>query len=119
MTYTIPYPHKKVKIVGQTWTILVVPYNHKKLLKSWGITHFSERQIYISNRLYEKSFKWTLTHELLHAYFSELGFHTLLLEKLKKRQNERLVDSLAKELMPKLRPHVFKIKNYLLRKKSY
>ena len=112
------YPHKKVKIVGHDWTILVVPKSNPKLLRAWGTTHFAERKIYVANHLCEKSFKWTLTHELLHAYFDELGFHDVLREKLKTRQNERLVDTLAKELMPKLRSNVFEITNFQVRRRS-
>lgn len=108
----IQYPHKKVKIVGNEWDIFVVPPKNKRLMKAWGITHFNEKEIYVANHLCEKSFKHTLTHELLHAYFDELGFHDILVDKLKTRQNEKLVDNLAKELMSKFRPDVFEISNF-------
>ena len=118
MPQRIPYPHKKIKVVGQDWTIFVVPPRNPKLQQAWGITHFAEREIYIANHLCEKTFKHTLTHELLHAYFDELGFHDVLREKLKTRQNERLVDTLAKELMPKLRSDIFEISNFQIRQRS-
>jgi len=117
MTRATPYPHKKVNIAGQSWTLYVVPRGNPKLLKSWGVTHFEQREIYLANYLGEKTFKHTMVHELLHAYFYELGFHNTLLAKLKKQQNEWLVDTLAKELMPKLRSNLFAIKNFQARKK--
>ena len=106
------YPHKKVKIAGNDWNIFVVPPKNKKLQKAWGITIFDDKEIYVANHLCEKSFKHTLAHELLHAYFDEIGFHDVLVEKLKTRQNERLVDTLAKELMSKLRPNILEINNF-------
>jgi len=112
------YPQKKIKVAGQNWTLLVVPKGNPKLLKAWGVTHFEEREIYVANHLGQKTFKHTLVHELLHAYFYELGVHNELMEKLKKKQTEWLVDTLAKELMPKLRSNVFDIKNFRNQKKA-
>jgi len=118
MPQKMMYPQKKIKVANQDWILLIVPRGNPKLMKSWGVTHFAEREIYIADYLEEKIFKHTLVHELLHAYFYELGFHTELLEKLKKNQNERLVDTLAKELMPKLRSNVFTIKDFKVKKSS-
>ena len=116
MNRKVSYPHKKVRIAGQIWTLWVVPRGNPKLLKAWGVTHFEEREIYVANYLGQKTFKHTLVHELLHAYFYELGYHNTLLAKLKKEQNEWLVDTLAQELMPKFRSNIFSIKNFQIKK---
>jgi len=106
------YPHRQVNLLGSDWTIYVVPKKHPRLLGAWGTTHFNLKTIYITNHLSEKNFKWTLTHELLHAFLDELGCHSMLLEKIHKKKNEEMVDGLAKALYPLVRKSVFKIPNY-------
>ena len=106
------YPHRQVNLLGSDWTIYVVPKRHPRLLGAWGTTHFNLKTIYITNHLSEKNFKWTLTHELLHAFLDELGCHSMLLEKIHKKKNEEMVDGLAKALYPLVKKSVFKIQNY-------
>ena len=108
---SIEYPHRKVGLLGNDWTIYVVPKKHPRLLGSWGTTHFNLKTIYITNHLSEKNFKWTLTHELLQAFLNELGCHSMLLEKNHKKKNEEIVDGLVKALYPLTRQSVFKIQN--------
>ena len=109
---TTEYPHRQVQLLNSPWTIYVVPKRHPRLLGAWGTTHFNLKEIYITNHLSEKNFKWTLTHELLHAFLDELGCHSMLLEKIHKKKNEEMVDGLAKALYPLVRKSVFKIQNY-------
>jgi len=106
------YPHRQVGLLGSNWMIYVVPKKHPRLLGAWGTTHFSQKEIYITNHLSERNFKWTLTHELLHAFLDELGCHSMLLEKIHKKKNEEMVDGLAKALYPLIKKSVLKIPNY-------
>ena len=117
-TQKVDYPSKKIKIGQKNWTVQIVPYNHPKLRKNWGMCHWNEQTIYISNRLGQKNFEETFTHELLHAIFDHIGFHDKLVAQFKTRTNEKLVDSLAQQLYPMLRPKVFKIPNHIIRNKQ-
>ena len=110
------YPHRRVKLLGSDWMIYVVPKKHACLLgrggRGWGLTDFNRKIIYATNHLSERNFEWTFTHELIHAFMDELGYHTLLLKKIGKKKNEEMVDGLAKALYPLVRQSVFKIPNY-------
>ena len=117
-TQKVNYPSKKIKINQNDWTIQVVPYNHPRLGKgNWGRCQLREQTIYISNRLGQKNFEDTLSHELLHAFLDSIGFHYKLLDQFKTRIYEKLVDELAHQLVPFLRPNIFKIPNHLIRTK--
>ena len=95
-TQKVNYPSKKIKIGQKNWTIQVVPFNHPRLGKgNWGRCQWEAQTIYISNRLGQKSFEETLTHELLHAFFDSIGFHDKLVSQLKTKTNEKMVDGLA------------------------
>ena len=112
------YPSKKIRINQKDWTIQVVPSNHPRLGKgNWGRCQWEEQTIYISNRLGQKNFEDTLSHELLHALLDSIGFHDKLLDQFKTRIYEKLVDGLAHQLTPFLRPKIFKIPNHLIRAK--
>lgn len=115
-TQKIIYPFKKIRIGQENWTVQIVPYNHPRLGKgNWGRCQWEEQTIYISNRLGQKNFKQTLSHELLHALFDSIGFHDKLVAQLKTRTNEKLVDGLANRITPFLRPNIFKIQNHIIR----
>ena len=75
------YPHRQVNLLGSDWTIYVVPKKHPRPLGAWGTTHFNRKTIYVTNHLCKKNFEWTLTHELLHAFLDELGYHSMLWKK--------------------------------------
>ena len=118
-TQKINYPSKKIKIGQESWTIQVVPLNHPRLGKgNWGRCQWKEQTIYISNRLGLKNFKDTFAHELVHELLDSIGFHDELLKRLKVRSYEKLVDGLAHQLVPFLRPKIFKIRNHLARTKQ-
>ena len=110
------YPHRKVRLINSDWTIYVVPKNYPQLFgkwgRGWGVTDFDHKTVYITNHLSERNFKWSLTHELLHAFMYELGYHTMLLKKIRTKKNEEMVDGLAKVLYPLVKNSVFKIQNY-------
>lgn len=115
-TQKVNYPSKKIKIGQKDWTIQVVPCNHPRLGKgNWGRCQWKEQTIYISNRLGQKSFEDTLSHELLHVFLDSIGFHDKLVDKLKTHIYEKLVDGLAHQLTPFLCPKIFKIPNHLIR----
>ena len=118
-TQKINYPSKKIKIGQKNWTIQVVPYNHPRLGKgNWGRCQWEEQTIYIVNRLGQKKFEDTLSHELLHALLDSIGFHDKLLDQFKTRTYEKLVDALAHQLAPFLRPKIFKIPHHLTQSKQ-
>ena len=85
----VEYPHRQVQLLNNPWTIYVVPKKHPRLLGAWGTTHFNQKEIYITNHLSEKNFRWTLTHEMLHAFLDELGCHSMLLEKIHKKKMKK------------------------------
>ena len=118
-TQKINYPSKKIKIGQKNWTIAVVPYNHPRLSKgNWGRCQWKEQTIYISNRLGQKNFEETLAHELLHVFLDSIGFHDKLLDQFKTRVYEKLVDGLAHQITPFLRPKILKSPNRLARIKQ-
>ena len=118
-TQKINYPSKKLKIGQKNWTIQVVPFNHSRLGKgNWGRCQIAEQTIYISNRLGQKNFEETFTHELLHALLDFIGFHDKLVAQFKTRANEKLVDVLAQKLYPMLRPEIFKIPKHRTRSRG-
>ena len=103
------YPRKTIKIAGNSWQIYLVPPRHTKLEKgNWGRCWLAERKIYISNRLGNRNFKLTLTHELLHALHSEIGWDSKLVKKFRRSGNERLVDGMALFLSSFIRPSLFR-----------
>ena len=115
-TQKVIYPSKRIKIGQKSWTIQVVPFNHPRLGKgNWGRCQWEGQTLYISNRLGQKSFEDTLAHELLHALLDSIGFHDKLLDRLKTGVYEKLVDGLAHQLIPFLRPDLFKIPTHLIR----
>lgn len=115
-TQKVIYPSKRIKIGQKDWTIQVVPFNHPRLGKgNWGRCQWEDQTIYVSNRLGRKNFEQTLSHELLHALFDSIGFHDKLVAQLKTSANEKLVDGLARQLIPFLRPDLFKIPSCLIR----
>lgn len=118
-TQKVSYPSKKIKIGQKNWTIQVVPYNHPRLGKgNWGRCQWEDQTLYISNRLGQKNFEETLSHELLHVFFDSIGFHDKLVIQLKTRVNEKMVDGLAHQITRFLRPDIFKIPNHLMRAKQ-
>ena len=118
-TKKVIYPSKKIRIGQRNWTIQVVPYNPPRLgTGNWGRCQWEDRTIYISNRLGQKNFEQTLTHELLHAFFDSIGFHDKLIAQIKTDANEKMVDGLAHQLARILRPEIFKIPNHVILKKQ-
>ena len=118
-TQKVNYPSKKIKVGQQIWTILVVPYNHPKLGKdNYGMCRWENYTVYVSNKLGQKKFEHIFTHELLHTMFDSIGYHDKLVQKLKSRGNEKMVDGLARVLVPFLRPQIFKIPNHIIRNKQ-
>lgn len=118
-TQKVNYPSKKIKIGQKDWTIQVVPLNHPRLGKgNWGRCQWEEQTIYILNRLGQKNFEDTLSHELLHALLDSIGFHDELLDRLKVRIYEKLVDGLAHQLVPFLHPKIFKVPRHFVQIKQ-
>jgi len=113
------YPHQKTRLGNNDWTVYVVPKTSPRLSdrwgRSWGITDFEHKTIYNTNHLSEQNFKWTFTHEMLHAFMDELGYHELLLRKIGKKKNEEMIDGLAKVLYPLIKKSVFKVRNYQMK----
>ena len=110
----INYPSKKIKIGQKNWKIQVVPFNHPRLGRgNWGRCQWEDQTLYISNRLGRNNFEDTLSHELLHALLDSIGFHDKLLDQLKIHIYEKLVDGLAHQLTPFLRPDIFKMSKKL------
>ena len=117
-TQKVKYPSQKIRIGQRNWIVQVVPPNYPRLGKgNWGRCQWEEQTIYVSNRLGQKNFKQTSTHELLHAFLDSIGFHDKLLRKLKNPAYEKLVDGLADCIMPLIRPEVFKIPNHIIQKR--
>ena len=115
-TQKVNYPSKKIRIGQKNWTVQVVPPNHPRLGKgNWGRCQWEEQTIYVSNRLGQKNFKQTSTHELLHVFLDSIGFHDKLINKIKTPAYEKMVDGLADYIMPLLRPQIFKIPHHVIK----
>lgn len=69
----------ELKINNNHYNIYFVEENDKKLLMEdgeyhSGATYFREKEIYINKELNEDSMKYTIIHELTHAYLDSYGF---------------------------------------------
>ena len=69
----------EIKINNNIYKIYFVDKNNKKLLIECeeyhsGVTYFKEKEIYIDKTLNQYSLKYTIIHELTHAYLDSYGF---------------------------------------------
>lgn len=69
----------ELKINNNTYKIYFVDKNNEKLLMEdeeyhSGTTYFKEKEIYIDKTLNCDSLRYTIIHELTHAYLDSYGF---------------------------------------------
>lgn len=108
------FPTKRVKINGNIWTIHIVPPTHIKLGKTrdghanYGRCWLEDKKIYINNRLRGKNYKWTILHEIMHAFHYEIGKYEKLVEKTNNQWMENFVDSLSLAMIPLIKSNLFK-----------
>lgn len=101
-------PKKKIQLLHDIWTVFVVPADYPRLLNAQGLTQFNYKKIYIANNLSKKDFRQVLMHEYSQAFFSDLGIHSPLLEKMHQEKNEKTVDDLVETLYPRSQPSILK-----------
>ena len=108
-------PQKKIKLLHDTWTVFVVPQDYPRLLNAQGLTQFNYKKIYIANNLSKKDFRQVLMCEYSNAFFSDLGIHSPLLEKMHQKTNEKTVDDLVETLYPKVQSSVLKVQHHQMK----